>query len=110
MYLVTLVVILGIKVVYSLLFWKVKASGETDVIRIHLMDKIGNSYLAISSTPSSFLHCSAEINMAFAFAKSNFLARKNLPQKSHQQLYIVTRCPQSAAPGPQVDDPFDVPQ
>lgn len=47
----------------------------------------------ISSTPKSFLHCSAEYSIAFAFATSNFRARRNLERIwAHDQF-----CPPTSA-------------
>lgn len=51
----------------------------------------------MSSTPNSFLHCSAAFSISFALTTSNFRARRNLRGASCQHIAAVAQAGAGAA-------------
>ena len=77
-YLVHLVVILRVVFVDLFLFREDKVPGESSGRqRVSTMRNVA-TYLTMSSTSKSFLHCSAESSIALVLATSNLRARRNL--------------------------------
>lgn len=81
---VVLVVVLRIVLVYHFLLLKVKVPVERQRVsrakheKTNIKRGFENTHFTMSSTPKSFLHCSAASNISLVLTKSNFRARRNL--------------------------------